>query len=43
MNAYHTHPASHTLRQERRIRWHHGLSEAQARIVARLAYGEGRA
>ncbi len=29
-------------RQERRIRWTHGLSETQARLVAALAYGEAR-
>lgn len=26
-------------RQERRIRWQHGLTEAQARVVAILFYG----
>lgn len=26
-------------RQERRIRWQHGLSEAQARTIAHLLYG----
>ncbi len=27
-------------RQERRIRWKHGLTEAQARVIAGLYYGE---
>lgn len=27
-------------RQERRIRWKYGLTEAQARVIAGLYYGE---
>ena len=27
-------------RQERRIRWKHGLTEAQARVIAALYFGE---
>lgn len=26
-------------RQERRIRWQHGITEAQARVIAQLLYG----
>lgn len=29
-------------RQERRIRWQYGLSQAQARIIAALHYGSTR-
>lgn len=29
-------------RQERRIRWQHGVSEAQARVIASLYFGEAR-
>jgi hypothetical protein len=29
-------------RQERRIRWQHGLNETQARLIAALYYGEAR-
>ena len=28
------------LRQERRIRWKHGLTEPQARVIAALYFGE---
>jgi len=28
--------------QARRIRWKHGLSERQARLIADLRYGEAR-
>ena len=30
---------THT-RQERRIRWQHGLTDTQARLIARLCFGE---
>lgn len=31
-----------STRQERRIRWQFGLSQAQARIIAALHYGNTR-
>lgn len=30
------------LRQERRIRWQHGLTQTQARLIAALYFGEAR-